>query len=187
MAAPLKKKPKKLLPITEEALREAGFMIVENPKPQKYTKILANNKFTMLEDFMLVRRFYFVNYGIDIHALELLFKLYALEYFTIGDFNELPRQFTWARIDAMMEKDWIKMFAKGEVRKKDIYVLSPTAKILVENFHRMLSGEKIIPTTVAKNKMADKSTNTVTDRVAMKLIRLRANAEVSDEKKSLYQ
>ena len=104
----------------------------------------------ILEYFGMVRRYTQWRYKIDNETFELFCYLFPRPYFTKKEYSYYPMRWGYHRFDNLVEQGWIvNMFP--EKQRYRIYTLSPSAKILVINAHKMLSGEMRIPAEAHSN------------------------------------
>lgn len=158
-------------------------------KKKKYKKRPAfyNEDFDFLEHFQIVRAFYKRKFGIPLRELELLFTLYPMNYFTHSDYFEIPKAFTYLRIIKLVQLGHVVVFAKGKNKSKDVYTLTTSARTLVRDFYRYLSGEKKIPEEARHNPMAKKKDVPAIDKLRMDLIKKINQLEPSKSKKAMYE
>lgn len=175
----------KIPSLTVEDLRAMGIR-VRARIPEKIKYAWCNPGYDLLENMFIVRHYVCEKYDISFRSLELLLKLYTLNYFKQRDYYELPRNFQIIRIDFFIKNKFVVEFKKGKTRMESIFKLSVKGKHCVEDFYEYLSGEKKIPELKSQNKMADKNASAI-DKLRLDFIKKMNQTEPSDSKKKLFK
>lgn len=100
-----------------------------------------------LENFGPVRTYIQRKYEIDIAYLELILKLYPMNYFNFEDYKSFPKKFQFWGIKNVLRKGIIEIVSEGTGYKTHVYCLSSANRIIVKKFYQMLAGDAHIPKT----------------------------------------
>lgn len=158
------------------------------PKPEKKVKYYyCNQGYDILENLFVVRHYVCKKNNISFRVLEMLLKLYPMNFFTYKDYYELPKHFQLVRADYLIKKGlMVEIKDKKSDRTDSIFKLSTKAGNLVRDFYKYLSGEKPIPEEPRHNHMAQKSASEI-DKLRFKFIQKMNKTEPSDSKKQLFK
>lgn len=152
---------------------------------QQYVQIYKG--YDAWENVLLVRAYIQKHYDIDWSCLELLLKLMGMRVFTIKDYHELPRSFTYARFATVRERGYVQLVQDSNFAERQIYTLSTKYKNACVNFYKMLAGEKPIPEEVHNNIMARKIGQRTIDKKRMELIKKLNQLPTKEHFKKLYE
>lgn len=163
------------------------------PKPKnsrhKYTRgkfVKVYHGYDCLENLLVVRTYMKKKYGVDLELLEILLYLVPKNLFTIEQYIEMPKQFTYSRIKLLIKQGHISLISKGKTYNQNIYRISTSSRHIVEKFYKYLSGEEPIPESARVNPMA-KQAACKFDKLKMDLIKKINALPTSETKKGLYQ
>tara|TARA_B100001167_G_scaffold191010_1_gene159691 strand:+ start:500 stop:1102 length:603 start_codon:yes stop_codon:yes gene_type:complete len=140
--------------------------------------------FDLLENLHVVRKYIQKKHSVDLKELEILLKLYPMQYFTQRDYVAIPKPFKFRSIKNGLDKGLVEKVNIGEHLGKTIYTISNKKKRIVREFYKMLSGEMKIPEDWNRH-FRYKNLNAY-DKKALKLIKKINSQEKSEFKKSLY-
>lgn len=140
--------------------------------------------YTFLENIMLVRVFLQKKHNLSFSVIEMLLYLYPKNYFTLDDYNEIPKQFTFFKIKKTIELGMIREVTQARKKADRLYCLSVKGRHVVEDFYMYLSGEKPIPTDRMQT-MAKKDASLV-DKKRQSLIKKLNAAGPPENKKRFY-
>lgn len=175
----------KVPPLTVADLRAMGIR-VRARIPEKIKYAWCHPGYDMLENLFVVRYYICDKYELSFRTLEMLLKLYAMNYFKQRDYYELPKNFQLVRIDYFLKRKLVTEFKKGRSKNDSIFKLSVKGKHCVEEFYECLSGERKIPEVKSKNKMADSSASKI-DKLRLDFIKKMNQTEPSETKKRFYE
>lgn len=140
----------------------------------KYTlnrAIQIYRNYDLLENLLVTRSYIQKRYSIDWQGLELLLKLMGMRIFTIKDYTELPKDFSYTRFRNALERGWIQLIQDHNSAQYRVYGLSTKAKNIVVRFYKTLFGEEKIPEDGRINPMAKKSAQIAFDKKKMDLVK----------------
>ncbi len=171
---------------TLEMLHEMGIYVKpQYAKKPKYA--FCNQGYDLLENFFVVRHYVCTKNKISLRTLEILLKLYPMNYFTYHDYYELPKNFQLVRADYLIKRGFMQEIKeKHKDRPESIFKLTTIAGNIVKDFYRYLSGEKPIPEHPDKNHMAKKGASEI-DKLRFEFIKKMNRTEPSDSKKELFK
>jgi hypothetical protein len=160
------------------------FVKPQYAKKPKY--VFCNQGYDFLENFFIVRHYVCTKNKISLRVLEMLLKLYPMNYFTYHDYYELPKNFQLVRADFLIKKGlMVEIKEKHKDRPESIFKLTTSAGAIVRDFYKYLSGEKPIPEERNKNYMARKDASEI-DKLRLEFIKKMNKTEPSDSKKELF-
>lgn len=171
---------------TLELLHEMGIQVKAKQKEQK-KYIYCNQGYDFLENFFVVRHYVCTKNKISLRVLEILLKLYPMNYFTYQDYYELPKNFQLVRADYLIKRGFMQEIKeKHKDRTESIFKLTTVAGNLVRDFYKYLSGEKQIPEDKRHNPMASKKATEI-DKLRYEFIKKMNRTEPSETKKQLFR
>lgn len=165
-------------------MREKGIFVRTVRVKIRYA--VCNQGYDLLENMFVVRHYISDKYNVTLRVLELLLKLYPMNYFTYEDYYELPKNFQLVRADYLKEKKLIEEYKHGTTRVNSVFCLTRKGKNCVEDFYKYLSGEKKIPETTDKNKMGKKNATQI-DKLRFNFIKKMNQEGPSESKKKLFE
>jgi hypothetical protein len=143
--------------------------------------------YDMLENLMLVRTYIQKKYEIRFKLLELLLFLAPKQFFTQADYKEIAKNYTYGRIDNIVDSGFVKIMTLGESKGRHLYTLSPIGKTMIAEFYKCLFGEKKIPTErLRDNPLASKSANIYIQK-KFALIKQMNQLPVSETKRQFFE
>jgi hypothetical protein len=171
---------------TLELLHEMGiFVKAKHEKKPKY--VFCNQGYDLLENLFVVRHYVCKTKKISLRILEILLKLYPMNYFTYKDYYELPKHFQLVRADYLIKAGlMVEIKEKQKDRTESIFKLSTKACNTVKDFYKYLSGEKQIPEEKRHNYMTRKDATEI-DKLRFEFIKKMNRTEPSESKKELYK
>lgn len=136
---------------TKTVIKRHRRTLVRRKKKKYKRELIIGGGYDILEYWAVIRRYLQWKHEISIEDLELLFYLYPRGYFTRKDFDYFPVRWGRMRFNNLIKNGFIdNVFPE---RKKDcVYRLSMKSKSIVQDAHKLLSGEKKIPITPHYNK-----------------------------------
>lgn len=135
----------------------------------QFTRIYRGYDF--MENWMFVRAYIKIEYGIDYRLLDQLLYLTPKNIFTLQDFWELGSlAYSYKRIDFLLKEGYVAVAAKGTNKQEHIYTATAKARRIIQEVHEMLSGEVPIPNNLLKRSpyKTDKTKATIIDRINKK-------------------
>lgn len=141
--------------------------------------------FDFLENLHVVRNFLQKKYDIDFYTVEVLLYLYPKNFFTLADYNNHFRPYQIKKIDYLIKKGLIKNSSKKTAKNYSLFTLTTDGKELVQDFYKYLSGEKTLPVTPDKNKMALPESNGP-DKKRIRMIKNLQKLPVPETKKVFW-
>jgi hypothetical protein len=171
---------------TLKKLQEMGIHVHAKPmKKKKY--VSCNQGYDFLENLFVVRHYVCKKNDISFRVLEMLLKLYPMNFFTYKDYYELPKHFQLVRADYLIKKGlMVEIKDKKSDRTDSIFKLSTKAGNMVRDFYKFLSGEKPIPEEPKYNHMAKKDASEI-DKLRLEFIKKMNLTEPSDNKKQMFK
>jgi hypothetical protein len=171
---------------TLEHLQRMGIMVKQKPvKKIKY--VTCNPGYDILENLFVVRHYVCKTNKISFRILEMLLKLYPMNYFTYHDYFTLPKDFQLVSADYFLKVGFIiEVKEKGKDRTESIFKLTKKACKIVESFYKFLSGEVLIPENKKENHMARKDASEI-DKLRFEFIKKMNKTEPSESKKELFE
>lgn len=171
---------------TLELLQEMGIQVKAKQKEQK-KYIYCNQGYDFLENFFVVRHYVCTKNKISLRVLEILLKLYPMNYFTYQDYYELPKNFQLVRADYLIKKGLMQEIKeKHKDRPESIFKLTTIAGNIVRDFYKYLSGEKQIPEARRHNYMANPKATEI-DKLRYEFIKKMNRTEPSETKKQTFK
>ena len=172
--------------LTIELLREMGIYIKPKQKDKK-KYLFCNQGYDFLENFFVVRHYVCEKNKISLRVLEILLKLYPMNYFTYKDYYELPKNFQLVRADYLIKRGLMtEIKEKHKDRTESVFKLTTIAGNIVKDFYKFLSGEKQIPENKYINPMASKKASEI-DKLRYEFIKKMNRTEPSETKKQLFK
>ncbi|WP_395073913.1 hypothetical protein [Flavobacterium sp.] len=171
---------------TIEILKELDVVVRTKRDKAVYKITFANKGYDILENLLVVRQYYRKHLKVDLQLLELLLALYPKTYFTQDDYFYIPKQLMYSRLKKLMDLKYVVLFSKAETQKTSVFTLSLKGRQLIENFYKLLSGEKKIPTDEKLNPMANKKDASAMDIKRLNFIKSVNKLPVSESKKALF-
>lgn len=165
-------------------MREKGIYVRTISVKRKYA--VCNQGYDLLENMFVVRHYISEKYDVSLRVLELLLKLYPMNYFTYQDYYELPKNFQLIRADFLKKRKLIEEYKHGDTRVNSVFCLTIKARHCVEDFYKYLSGEKKIPEHTHRNSMAKKDATQI-DKLRFKFIKKMNQEGPSESKKKLFE
>ena len=111
----------------------------------------------LLKHYRIIRKWVSKTSDLKEADLELLFYLYAIDFFTKQDFKTGTHSYSWdnRRWNRLLKEDWITVWRKRNrtTQKYHIYKVSFKGKQLISRIYRIMIGEEDIPETVKANKI----------------------------------
>lgn len=151
---------------------------IKYSKPQ-FLRIYMGYDF--MENLLIIRPYILKKHKINMRFLELLLYLAPMNYFNYRTFFEMPKGFTYNRIQKLIDEGWIMIFSTGKTKRETVYKLTPQARNIVVEFYQLLAGEKKIPEK--KNPFVKP---TGIDKLRNDLIKKLNQAGPSENKKKLF-
>lgn len=138
---------------TERELRkDHTFKERDKIKPLRKKELLVRGGYDMLAYFGIVRKYFQARYELTFEELELFFYLYPINFFTKKDYRRFPLSWGNKRFKTLIYREFFKKVSVDDGRVRGcVYMLTRQGKQIVEDFHRMLAGEKEIPTNPQLN------------------------------------
>jgi hypothetical protein len=102
---------------TLELLQEMGIQVKAKQKEQK-KYIYCNQGYDFLENFFVVRHYVCTKNKISLRVLEILLKLYPMNYFTYQDYYELPKNFQLVRADYLIKRGFMQEIKEHKIDLK---------------------------------------------------------------------
>jgi|JI9StandDraft_1071089.scaffolds.fasta_scaffold01710_16 hypothetical protein len=171
---------------TLELLREMGIHVKAQEKNKK-KYIFCIQGYDFLENFFVVRHYVCEKNKISLRVLEMLLKLFPMNYFTYKDYYELPKNFQLIRPDYLINKGLMQEIkVNDQVRAESVFKLTTVAGNIVKDFYKYLSGEKKIPEERKYNHMADPKASTI-DKLRYEFIKKMNRTEPSETKKQTFK
>lgn len=155
----------------------------EKYSQKQYLQIYKGYDF--LENIMVVRNYIQKYYDIDWQCLELLLKLMGMRVFTVKDYTDLPKDYSYSRFNNMRDRGFIALLQENNSVEKSLFCLSVKGQNICTNFYAMLSGEKKIPEDSRHNLMAKRDA-TAFDKKKMNLIEKLNQLPVKEHFKTLF-
>ncbi len=143
---------------TKKLIRNGKKALRKTHGKTKYTRqaVYMNLGYNFLENQYVVRKFFQKKYKIDLRVLEILLYLYPKQYFSHADYKAYPLTFTHRQIVSMIKKGHVIVLQEGKNKTKDVYTLSHSSKLLIQNYYKYLAGEIMIPVISENNPMIRK-------------------------------
>lgn len=142
---------------TKKLLKKKGYRPRNMKLKNKYYKAAwVNRDYNLLENQYVVRKYYQKKYNMKIMELEILLYLFPKQYFSQADYKDFPRNFTYRQLSYLINKGHVKIFQEGKNKAQHVYSLTQSAKLIVINYYKLLSGELKIPTISENNPMIRK-------------------------------
>lgn len=135
---------------------------LKRSKSKKYKKeLMVEVNYNYLQYLGVVRIYLQSKYKLTFEDIELILYLQGKNYFTKKDYRRFPCSWGFKRFNRLVQDDFIvKLSSVPERTRGCVFMLSLKAKKMVMDFHKMLSGEKPIPTCPQHNPIFRKDTNT---------------------------
>ena len=180
------KTTKKVPLMTLEMLQEMGYSVKEKlPSVRKY--LWCHGGYDILENVFIVRHYVCQTEKMSFRVLEMLLKMYPMNYFNYQDFYTLPKNFQLVKADFFIKKGLlVEHKIKNKNRTESVFCLSAKARHIVENFYQYLSGEKKIPEQRRYNAMASPKATEI-DKLRYSFIKKMNEKEPTEKMKKLYE
>lgn len=157
----------------------------KKPVFKKQPKLLKiEESYDLFENLIAVRPYICKKYDIKWEIFESLLYLHPKNYFTIQDYNDMPKEFLPKRINGMIKMGLIRCCSKGKTQRDSLFTLSTHSKVAVANFYEYLFGEKKIPEMGNVLNMQDA---TPMEKLRFDLIKKINKRPVSDTKKRFFE
>ena len=132
-------------------------------RQQVYNPMRNERKVDFLYGIRVVRRYFCTKHSISQGDFELLCDLHALKRFRKQDFENGTITLTWdkKRWERLLAEDWIKVYRERRPKHNQnykIYSLTLKGKTQIENYYKILCGEKPIPETPQHNPIMKEET-----------------------------
>lgn len=181
--------PREVRKITDKYNYKVGRVNMKGSKNPKYTKqhfLRIYEGYDMLENLLLVRIYIQRRFKVDLHLLEMLLYLSPKHYFTQKDYAEMPKNFSYTRIDNLVKTGMVRIAADGKHKHYHLYSLSAKGRTVISTFYKLLSGEEKIPVEKKYNPMADENAFAI-DKKRLELIKKFNELPISDMKRMLHE
>ncbi|MDO6737082.1 hypothetical protein [Wenyingzhuangia sp. 2_MG-2023] len=159
----------------------------EIPKYSKKQFKEVYKGYDFLENLFTIRTYIQKKHNVPYEFLELMLRLMGLNLFTMVDFFDTPRTFTYKKWNSIKESGYINLVMDDKDVMKRVYCLNKKGQNIVIDFYECLSGEKRIPESPEENPFEDDSKKVDFDRKKMELIKKLNKLPVPDHKKHLFR
>lgn len=111
----------------------------------KWTKIPFVTGYDLLQYMIAVRPYIEKKYSISTNALEYLLYLFPFQYFTIKEYNKIPKYgiTNYISLKQMREDGWLETVLQPR-KGSSVLGFTPSAVDCVRDFYKYLSGQKKI-------------------------------------------
>jgi hypothetical protein len=120
----------------------------------------TNIDYDFLQYIRIVYRWALANNDLSRGELDLLLYLYPIGAFTFSEFYKYHKTISLYQnktLDKFLKEGWIKVWREKSSTQTRLFALTQKGKILCGNMHKMLVGDKEVPTDKRNNVFVDKS------------------------------